>query len=169
MDLHFINCLPIQVKMKVRGKKNAFFAKKASQLSERCVCVVLCCVVIPLPSCNRSFRCSRYTLYPPSDPTTDHAHLLESKASAKQMSPFAAVQPQDVRQLKHAAELIKKKDFRSAFQELNALIDLYPGVARLYTLRAMCATKQKGHQAALKDAKKAMELDPTETQAYCTP
>ena len=70
-------------------------------------------------------------------------------------------------QIRKAAQLIKKRKYRDAFEELTALIDIYPDVARLYTLRAKCASKQGGHKVCLRDAKKATELDATETQAYC--
>ena len=46
------------------------------------------------------------------------------------------------------------------------LIVLYPDIARLFTLRSMCATKKRAYKAGLKDAKRAIELNPKEGKAY---
>ena len=86
----------------------------------------------------------------------------------KKLSPFAGVKQDDVHLVKKVAELIRKKDYSKAFVKLNDLVGIYPDLARLYSLRAMCASKQGGHKVAIKDAKKALELDETDAQAYCT-
>lgn len=112
-------------------------------------------------------RKQRYTLYPQVDPDSAKSDAEEGRETAKKMSPFAAVKQDDIRWIKKAADLIRNKDFRTAFQELNDLIERYPDVARLYTMRAMCASKQGGHKVAIKDAKRALELDPTESKACC--
>lgn len=116
----------------------------------------------PLSKANKQ----RYTLYPMDH--IDHRDQVTSKQMVMNLSPFATMKQRDISQLRKAAQLIKKGKYRDAFQELNTLIDLYPNIARLYTLRAKCASKQGGHKVCLRDSKKAMELDATEIQAYCT-
>ncbi len=107
----------------------------------------------------------RYTLYPTDH--NDHRDQVTSQQIMMNLSPFTSLKQDDIAQLRKAAQLIKKRKYRDAFEELTALIDIYPDVARLYTLRAKCASKQGGHKVCLRDAKKATELDATETQAYC--
>ena len=111
-------------------------------------------------------RKQRYTLHPPHDAQAELRNQI-SKAASKKLSPFAEVKPQDIPQLKQVGALMRKRNYHEAFQGLNDLIDLYPDVARLYTMRATCASKQNGHKVCIRDAKKAMELDETEAEAYC--
>lgn len=119
----------------------------------------------PTPLTQR--RKQRYTTHPETDPDTEYTDGLKSRDAKKKLSPFAIIEPDDIPQLKKAGGIIRGKNYRAAYQELNSLIEKYPTCARLYTLRAMCASKQGGNKAALKDAKKAVELDPSEIKAYC--
>ena len=109
-------------------------------------------------------RKQRYTLHP-----EDHHHSAadeESIERQRRLSPFAAVHNRDYKKLKDVANKVRKKDWSEAFYKLEELIGMYPRVARLYTLRAMCFTKLGDFNRGLKDAKKALQLDPKEGKAH---
>lgn len=63
-------------------------------------------------------------------------------------------------------ELVLKKDYDSAIEQFNKVIEMDDKFVEAYNLRGNCYSALKKHDEAIKDYSKSIELDPNNRNAF---